>query len=89
MKSPGKLGRMLDWAPPMKATEFCGLLMGSLESPTMPMKMSETILGAVIKFTAGTAAHHNFPQYWGLMKDTFDALFANCWKKRSPTEFRG
>jgi hypothetical protein len=81
LKSPEKLVRLLDWAPAMNRTEYFGLLTGSFESPSMSAKHSDLILEGVIKFIARTKAHETFPDYWEIIRDSFDRLLARVCSK--------
>ena len=80
-RSSEKLVRWLEWAPPLNKTELYGLLTGSIESPSMSAKTSEMLLLAVVKFMARTKAHEYVPDYWDIMRDTFDQLLGRAWKK--------
>ena len=80
-RSAEKILRMLEWSEPMNRTEFFGLIHGSVESPSMSAKMSQSVLQAVLKFIARTDAHKSYDDYWEQLSPFFDNLLAQQWKR--------
>ena len=66
---------------PLNRTEFYGLLVGSMEPPSLSAKASRTMQEALLTFTAKTKASEANEDYWPATKDTFDMILLNSGRK--------
>ena len=80
-KSCSRLVRFLEFTKELNATEYYGIIRGSLESPSMSRGMSATVLEAVLRYSARHRADQAHPQFWSQMRDCFDRLLLTLWQR--------
>ena len=80
-KSSAQLVRWLQYSSAPNHTELRGLLVGSVESPSMSRSMSLSILEHVLRFVARTKCDTAFPLVWQETKHFFDGLLVTQWQK--------
>ena len=82
MKSTEALTRLLTWRKtPWNRTETYGLLVGSMESPSLSAKASRTMMESMLEFIARTNTHEEFADFWTATKQQFDMILVCMWRK--------
>ena len=81
LKSPAKILRWMAYANLVNRTEFCGLLAGSAEGPSLSSSMSLTILHGSLKYVARVKAHEAYPDLWKIASNHFDMLLVRQWQR--------
>ena len=80
-KSCSETLRYLEYAPRPNHTEFRGLLLGSVESPSKSRSMSLCIIEAVLKYVSRTRCDELFPDVCRQVSDHFDGIMATLWRR--------
>ena len=82
-KSPQKLLRWLEYGKCPNETEVTGLLMGSMESPSLSRTLASTISEGVITYIARHKVHELFPEIWSQVSNHYDCLLVKLWQQAS------
>ena len=84
LKTNDKITRWLDWREePLNTTEMYGLLVGSMEAPSLSAKSSKIIQESLLTCIAKTKANETFSEYWSSSKDMFDMILLDKWRRAS------
>ena len=84
LKSNDKITRWLEWRQePLNTTEMYGLLVGSMEAPSLSAKSAKIIQEALLTCIAQTKANETFKEYWLSSKEMFDMILVDRWRKAS------
>ena len=73
-KSPSKLLRWLEYGKCPNETEVTGLLLGSMESPSLSKTLAGTISEGVLAYIAKHKVHELFPEIWSQVSNHYDCL---------------